>query len=102
MDRQERVARFGADRALWKDAAHGGQPAAPSARSARHSTRAGDLPRPVQRADRVRGLRRGRRLVVPVFLLIVGAFTGEFSFLLFVALSVVLELLLIFGRPRRR
>ena len=37
----------------------------------------------------------GACLVVPVFLLIVGAFTGEFSFLLFVGLSVVLELLLI-------
>ena len=37
----------------------------------------------------------GACLLVPVFLLIVGAFTGEFSFLLFVALSVVLELLLI-------
>jgi hypothetical protein len=34
-------------------------------------------------------------LLVPVFLLIVGAFTGQFSFLLFVGLSVVLELLLI-------
>ena len=29
-----------------------------------------------------------------------GAFTGEFCFLLFVALSVVLELLLIFGLAR--
>ena len=37
----------------------------------------------------------GACLLVPVFLLIVGAFTGEFSFLLFVGLSVVLELLLI-------
>ncbi len=37
----------------------------------------------------------GACLVVPVLLLIVGAFTGEFSFVLFVALSVVLELLLI-------
>ena len=34
-------------------------------------------------------------LLVPVFLLIVGAFTGQFSFPLFVGLSVVLELLLI-------
>ncbi|MDQ3645189.1 MAG: hypothetical protein M3356_06770 [Actinomycetota bacterium] len=42
----------------------------------------------------------GACLLVPVFLLIVGAFTGEFSFLLFVCLSVVLELLLIGGlRP---
>ncbi len=37
----------------------------------------------------------GACLVVPVFLLLVGAFTGQFSFLLFVGLSVVLELLLI-------
>ncbi len=37
----------------------------------------------------------GASLLVPVFLLIVGAFTGEFSFLLFVGLSIVLELLLI-------
>ncbi len=37
----------------------------------------------------------GACVVVPVLLLIVGAFTGEFSFLLFVALSIVLELLLI-------
>ena len=42
----------------------------------------------------------GACLLVPVFLLIVGAFTGEFSFLLFVVLSVGLELLLIGGlRP---
>ncbi|MDQ3307816.1 MAG: hypothetical protein M3499_05605 [Actinomycetota bacterium] len=37
----------------------------------------------------------GASLVVPVFLLLVGAFTGEYPFLLFVGLSVVLELLLI-------
>jgi len=37
----------------------------------------------------------GACLVVPVVLLIVGAITGEFSFLLFVGLSIVLELLLI-------
>ena len=42
----------------------------------------------------------GASVVVPVTLLIVGAFTGEFSFLLFVALSVVLELALIFGLAR--
>ena len=42
----------------------------------------------------------GASVLVPVALLIVGAFTGQFSFLLFVALSVVLELLLIGGlRP---
>lgn len=37
----------------------------------------------------------GASVMVPVFLLIVGAFAGEFSFLLFVGFSVVLELLLI-------
>ncbi len=37
----------------------------------------------------------GACLITPVILLIVGAFTGEFSFLLFVGLSVVIELLLI-------
>lgn len=42
----------------------------------------------------------GASVVVPVLLLIVGAFTGEFPFLLFVALSVVLELALIFGIAR--
>lgn len=42
----------------------------------------------------------GACLLVPVLLLIVGAFTGEFSFLLFVGLSVVLELGLIFLHAR--
>ena len=42
----------------------------------------------------------GASVIVPVFLLLVGAFTGQFAFLLFVALSVVLELLLIFGLTR--
>lgn len=42
----------------------------------------------------------GAAILVPVALLIVGAFTGEFAFLLFVALSVVLELALIFGVAR--
>ncbi len=37
----------------------------------------------------------GASIVVPVILLIVGAFTGEFAFLIFVGSSVVLELLLI-------
>ncbi len=42
----------------------------------------------------------GASIVAPVILLIVGAFTGEFSFLLFVALCVVLELGLIFLHAR--
>jgi len=42
----------------------------------------------------------GASVIVPVVLLIVGAFTGEFAFLPFVAISVVLELLLIFGLAR--
>jgi hypothetical protein len=42
----------------------------------------------------------GASVIVPVVLLIVGAITGEFAFLLFVALSVVLELVLIFGLAR--
>ncbi len=42
----------------------------------------------------------GACVLVPVLLLIVGAFTGEFGFLLFVALSVVLELGLIFLHAR--
>jgi len=37
----------------------------------------------------------GASVVVPVILLIVGAFTGEFAFLIFVGSSIVLELLLI-------
>ena len=42
----------------------------------------------------------GASVIVPLALLVVGAFTGEFAFLLFVALSVVLELGLIFGLAR--
>ncbi len=42
----------------------------------------------------------GAAVIVPVVLLVVGVFTGQFAFLLFVALSVVLELLLIFGLTR--
>ena len=42
----------------------------------------------------------GASIVVPVTLLMVGAFTGEFDFLPFVLLSVVLELALIFGLAR--
>ncbi len=42
----------------------------------------------------------GACVIVPVLLLLVGAFTGEFPFLLFVGLSILLELLLIGGlRP---
>lgn len=47
-------------------------------------------------------------VVVPCVLLIVGAFTGEFELGIFVAASVVLELVLIFGiarpqmKPRER
>jgi len=41
-------------------------------------------------------------LTVPVILLIVGAFVGKIHFLPFVGLSVVLELLLIFGLTRPR
>jgi hypothetical protein len=46
----------------------------------------------------------GAAVLVPVTLLIVGAFTGEFSFLLFVGLSVLLELGLIFlhARPQMK
>ena len=42
----------------------------------------------------------GASIVAPVTLLIVGAFTGEFSFLVFVAGCVLIELLLIFGIAR--
>jgi len=42
----------------------------------------------------------GASVLVPVLLLVVGAFTGEFPFLLFVGLSVVLELGLIFLHAR--
>lgn len=50
----------------------------------------------------------GAAVIVPCVLLIVGAFTGEFELGLFVAASVVLELVLIFGvarpqmKPRER
>lgn len=39
-------------------------------------------------------------VVVPVLLLIAGIFVGQIPFLLFVGLSVVLELLIIFGLAR--
>jgi hypothetical protein len=42
----------------------------------------------------------GAAVVAPVVLLIVGAFTGEFSFVVFVAASVAIELILIFGLAR--
>ena len=42
----------------------------------------------------------GASVIVPVILLTVGAFTGEFDLGVFVAASVVLELLLIFGLTR--
>lgn len=42
----------------------------------------------------------GASVLVPCALLIVGAFTGAFGFWLFVGLSLVLELLLIFGVAR--
>ena len=42
----------------------------------------------------------GASIVAPVTLLLVGAFTGEFNFFLFVAACVVIELLLIFGIAR--
>ncbi len=42
----------------------------------------------------------GASVIAPVLLLVVGAFTGEFSFFLFVALCVVIELVLIFGLAR--
>jgi len=42
----------------------------------------------------------GASIVAPVILLIVGAFTGEFAFPIFVAACVVLELILIFGLTR--
>jgi hypothetical protein len=42
----------------------------------------------------------GASVIVPTILLIVGAFTGEFGLGVFVAASVALELLLIFGLTR--
>lgn len=42
----------------------------------------------------------GASTIVPILLLIVGAFTGQFSFWIFVAASVLLELILIFGLAR--
>jgi hypothetical protein len=42
----------------------------------------------------------GAAVIVPVILLIVGAFTGEFGIGIFIAASVALELLLIFGLAR--
>jgi hypothetical protein len=42
----------------------------------------------------------GASVVVPLVLLVVGAFTGEFDFAVFVAASIALELLLIFGLAR--
>lgn len=42
----------------------------------------------------------GAAVIVPVILLIVGAFTGELDIGIFIAASVVLELLLIFGLAR--
>ena len=42
----------------------------------------------------------GAAIVAPVALLVVGAFTGEFSFFAFVGACVLIELLLIFGIAR--
>ena len=42
----------------------------------------------------------GASIIAPVTLLIVGAFTGEFSLLVFVAACVLIELALIFGVAR--
>ena len=42
----------------------------------------------------------GAAIVAPVALLIVGAFTGEFSFFVFVGACVLIELFLIFGIAR--
>ncbi len=42
----------------------------------------------------------GASVVAPVLLLIVGAFTGEFDFIVFVAACVAIELFLIFGLAR--
>jgi FtsH-binding integral membrane protein len=42
----------------------------------------------------------GAAVIAPVLLLIVGAFTGEFGFIVFVIACVVIELVLIFGLAR--
>ncbi|HEX2097146.1 MAG TPA: hypothetical protein VHF50_07250 [Solirubrobacterales bacterium] len=42
----------------------------------------------------------GAAVIVPLILLVVGAFTGEFDIAIFLAASVVLELVLIFGIAR--
>jgi hypothetical protein len=42
----------------------------------------------------------GAAVVTPVLLLIVGAFTGEFSLIVFVLASIAIELILIFGLAR--
>ena len=42
----------------------------------------------------------GAAIVAPVALLVVGAFTGEFSFFVFVGACVLIELFLIFGVAR--
>ena len=42
----------------------------------------------------------GAAVVVPLILLVVGSFTGEFSLLTFVGASALLELVLIFGLTR--
>ncbi len=42
----------------------------------------------------------GASIVAPLVLLLVGAFTGEFSFFIFVVACVAIELLLIFGLAR--
>lgn len=42
----------------------------------------------------------GASVVIPVVLLIVGAFAGSIAFLPFIGISIVLELVLIFGLAR--
>ncbi len=42
----------------------------------------------------------GASVIIPVILLIVGAFVGDIAFLPFVVISVVLEMVLIFGLAR--
>jgi len=42
----------------------------------------------------------GASVVIPVFLLIVGAFVGSIALVLFILISIVLELVLIFGLAR--
>ena len=44
----------------------------------------------------------GAAVIVPLLLLVVSAITGQFSVLIFIAASVVVELLLIFGLGRPR